>query len=354
MGVKLGERFDTSPNALNAIRLALAVEVVLWHAYALEGDTWIPAWAERFAGDIAVDGFFAISGFLIVRSWRRSNPRKYLTARAARIFPGLWVCVLLTALVLAPLVSNTAGISKARFVTWNWFAWPGLQPIGLSLGNVPHPYSWNGSLWSLRYELLCYLLVAICGSVVALRSRVVPWVGVAVAWALALAAARAGLPHWSMWVEGPRTMLMFGCGGLLYAYRDRVPVSRALAVASVVVVAAAVVTLPDYRIVAAPAVAYLMLWAGLELGRFPRMVLRTDLSYGTYIYGFPIQQALLAAGVGMAWPLFTTISLAAVLPVAALSWFVVERPCIRRARTGQMRAAWRAAKSESAQTVPAL
>ena len=88
---------------------------------------------------------------------------------------------------------------------------------------------------------------------------------------------------------------------------------------------------------AAPAIAYLCLYLGLELARFSRLVLRHDLSYGVYIYAFPIQQALLLSGLGsLGWAAFTCLSIACTLPLAAASWFFVERPAqrFRRPRFG--------------------
>src|SRR3712207_6577794 len=117
----------------------------------------MPGWLERFSGDIAVDAFFAISGFLIVRAWmRQPDLFRYLTARAARILPGLWACLLVTAFVVAPSLTSVTTAGQWGYVlagadTWSpWFGIDG-GPIG-----VPLPGAWNGSLWSLGYETGCY------------------------------------------------------------------------------------------------------------------------------------------------------------------------------------------------------
>jgi peptidoglycan/LPS O-acetylase OafA/YrhL len=70
----------------------------------------------------------------------------------------------------------------------------------------------------------------------------------------------------------------------------------------------------------------------LCLGSRPWAVLHTDLSYGVYIYGFPLQQALLLLGWHSGWPLFFLVSCAVVFPAAAASWLLVERRFLRRTR----------------------
>lgn len=61
----------------------------------------------------------------------------------------------------------------------------------------------------------------------------------------------------------------------------------------------------------------------------PRLNLRNDLSYGTYIYAYPIQQLLVVSGLGsLNLLLFFVIATAATVPLAAFSWFVVEKRAI--------------------------
>ena len=97
--MKLGQALDPRNNALNALRLAMAAEVILWHFFAVTGRVPPSAPVRQLLFGVGSDGFFAISGFLITRSWI-NNPRvrDYLVARALRILPGLYVCLVVTAL----------------------------------------------------------------------------------------------------------------------------------------------------------------------------------------------------------------------------------------------------------------
>jgi peptidoglycan/LPS O-acetylase OafA/YrhL len=226
----IGGAFESRPNALNFLRLCLALEVVVWHAYALRAGTWLPGWVERLLGDIAVDSFFAISGFLITRAWlRRPHVGRFLLARARRLLPGLWVCLIITAFVIAPLAARWSG-SSAPSMSEQWsylwqnaltrYAHPGIE--GTPRG-IPVAGAWNGSLWSLRFEADCYLLVLVGGLFGLFRARVVVAGGT-----LALCALTAmGSDELAPLLF--RTLLMFGCGATLYLFADLVPRSRLIA-----------------------------------------------------------------------------------------------------------------------------
>lgn len=85
----LSQVFDRRANGLNLLRLLLAAGVIVWHSFPLTGHDvgWGPA--RQFLSSISVDGFFAISGFLITGSWlTRPKLLSFLRARALRILPG--------------------------------------------------------------------------------------------------------------------------------------------------------------------------------------------------------------------------------------------------------------------------
>ena len=115
--MKLGQAFDPRNNALNAWRLALAAEVIFWHSFPIRGHIPSIRAVLQLLLSVGVDGFFAISGFLITASWL-SNPRlrDYLVARALRILPGFYVCLVVTAFVIAPISVAIQGGSAAKLI----------------------------------------------------------------------------------------------------------------------------------------------------------------------------------------------------------------------------------------------
>ncbi|BCP12169.1 acyltransferase [Mycobacterium paraintracellulare] len=343
--MKLGQVFDPRRNALNAWRLALAGEVIFWHTYPIRGHLPSVRAVLQLLLCVGVDGFFAISGFLITASWI-SNPRlrEYLAARALRILPGFYVCMIVTAFVFAPLSVAIQGGSAARLlfsfapfeyvlkniaVMWLKF------DVGGTPHGIPNAGIWNASLWSLFWEVMCYIVVAVIG-VAGLANR--RWVSLTI---LVVAAIGASLmppvrfPDVFHHPEGNiattlifmacRAAIMFAAGAFLYQWRDVIPARWSLVAVSVVIVLAAG-QLPDYRVVAAIPLAYAVVVSG-SLLQSKRLRLRTDLSYGMYIYAFPIQQLLLVLGLISLTPIVFCLTVAvATLPLAAASWFLIEKP----------------------------
>ena len=352
-GPTLGQAFDPRSNALNAWRLMMATGVVLWHSWPLTGRDISFAPVHQLLRDVWVDGFFAISGFLITWSWfRHPRVRDYVVARGLRILPGLWACLAVTALVIAPIGVAIQGGSPAKLL----LSWEPLlyivansavvvvkHDIGGTPTGIPWPGQWDGPLWTLIFEAICYVAVAVLGVTGLLRRRwVIPGLLVlALVWS-------ARLPSLSGLMEQPpsaqntidaatavmvvqgvsaRFAVMFLAGALIYQYRDRIPARWWLVALSVIIVLASSL-LPNYRLTGAVPLAYAIIVSGALL-RQPWLNLRTDLSYGVYIYGWPVQQLLIMCGLGVLNPfVFATVAALATLPLAALSWFVVEKPAL--------------------------
>ncbi|OCB25883.1 acyltransferase [Mycobacterium malmoense] len=333
--MKLGLVFDPRSNALNVFRLALAAEVMLFHSWPITG-RMPPATILQLFFSVGVDGFFAISGFLITASWLNDpRVRDYLVARALRILPGFYVCLIVTAFVVAPISVLIQGGSAVKLLlssdpieyVWKNAAVAYLhQNVGATPHGIPDAGKWNASLWSLIWELMCYLVVAVIG-VIGLANR--RWVSPAIL--VSAVCAAMVLPPltfpgvWTIPQLAVRSAIMFAAGALLYQWRDVIPARWSLVAVSVVIVLAAG-QLPDYRVVAAIPLAYAVIVSG-ALIHSKRMRLRTDLSYGVYIYAYPMQQLLAICGlIWLSPPVFFALSALATLPLAALSWFVVEKP----------------------------
>lgn len=335
--MRFSDVFDARANALNAIRLILAIGVIGWHSFPLTGRDigFLPL--RQLVGEVGVDGFFAISGFLIVASWRRDpSVWRYLAARVLRIFPAFWVCLVATAFFFAPIgtvLATSATLSEAtswanvNYVVQNFWLILREGRIADTPGGIPYLHAWNGSLWTLQWEFLCYLVVAGLGVVRLMERRIIV--------PLLFCAALFGVIITSYGNTGSNSLeyfarfgLMFTAGALIQRYASRLPLNWTTVGAAYVIVLASMF-LHDYRVVGAVPLAYALIGTGALL-KDRRLRFSQDLSYGMYIYAFPVQQVLASLGLAsVGVPLFALIAVIATLPFAAASWFLIEKPVMR-------------------------
>lgn len=261
-------------------------------------------------------------------SWERTPDwLRFVRARVLRIMPAFWVCLIATAGVIAPLTVGAFSGANVTYVLKNAALWIFQYDIAGIPTGIPYEGVWNGSLWTLAWEFLCYLGVLLLGVTGLLRRRVTLPV------LFILAPVGAGVTTMG-WVENDYAVLasrfgvMFLAGAIVWKFRDSVPVSGSVALGAGVLVAASAF-IPNYRILAALPVAYLVLLAGAVL-RSPRLRLRNDISYGVYIYAFPIQQVLALWGAyELGIGAYAVLASLGTIPLALLSWFLVEKPVMR-------------------------
>ncbi|MEQ9259273.1 MAG: acyltransferase family protein [Roseovarius sp.] len=308
---------------LDTLRLLLAGSVIVSHAWplALGPGTVEPlaALTGKALGGWAVGLFFFLSGMLITASAERRGARAFWAARARRIVPGLGAALLAT---LALAVASGAHPAPGEAAAW---AFRALTLVSIehrlpgAFAANPYPLVVNGPLWSLFHEVAAYLLCALFVRAGGTRHRA------AVLALLALAAVaalfEAHLPG-RLATFAP-LFAAFAAGMAAHVWRDRIALSPALALAAL----AAAALLP-----AALAPGALGLAAVILALRLPPAPLGADISFGLYIYGWPVAQALVALQPGIAPLPLAALSLAATAPLALLSCLYVERPFIGRAR----------------------
>jgi len=348
------ERFNPRNNSVNALRLGLAALVLVSHGYKFQ--TGKPDLVGQWTGGsvdlgtMAVDGFFALSGFLIVRSYVSSPSLwRYLWRRCLRILPGFWACLLVTAFILLPIAQLlqyrtlddfplTGYASATSYLINNAALFIQQFEVRGLLDGQPV----NGSLYTLFFEFMCYLGVAVLGVVGALRGRM--WL------VLAVATLLCGLVVTELATGGALTAghvarqvllrfaLMFVAGAVAQLWAHRLPLHiigglvAGIVLALALVAAASVGSDPGstmaYLMLAPAAIAYLMLLAGAS-PRLHRIGAGRDLSYGLYVYAWPVQVLLLLVGAaGWLLPIYLTASLLLGLGMAFLSWTFVEAPAL--------------------------
>jgi peptidoglycan/LPS O-acetylase OafA/YrhL len=329
---------DPRDNSLNLIRLGLALTVLLSHSLPISGREE-PLWAGKTPGSWAVVGFFALSGYLITGSRLRSDGARYFISRVARIMPGFLVCLVVTAFVFAPVayvVQNgtingflTSPNTPVNFVFGNVLLKMWDYTVAGTLADVPYPHVWNGSLWSLYFEFLCYVLIGVAAVVPVVRRKRWPIVAmfaisVLVKTQMPTLASYTG-DNWdfAMLVD----LLPYFLGGAaVFVVKDRCPLRwyLALPASGLAVLVVTWQTAWGAQLVA-PLFAYSLLWLASALPS-PRPVKTHDVSYGVYVYSWPSTQLLVLFGADHGWVLLVLQVVALTLVLAVLSWLVVERP----------------------------
>ena len=338
-----GAHFPT----LHALRIAAALAVLVSHSFALTGEeepVVVAAGNYHISlGSLGVTCFFVVAGFLVTMSWLRSpHGSGFAVRRFARIWPGYLMVLILAAMVLGPIVTSLSlqGYFSDRD-TWSYLVRSSVMtPIEYTLPGVfednPFPATVNGSLWSLRYEVLAYACLLGLGVLGLLRQRIV---------VTALAAGCLLALQLAVWGALPVDADLFGfelarllelgsfflIGSAAWLWRDHINFNLA-AVVGVLALAPAAVLGQAWLVIAS--VAVLILWFGTRPWESWGLIRRWgDPSYGTYLYAFPVQQTLVLAGLATSpWALMVWSTLIA-LPCGYLSWHLVERPSALRLTT---------------------
>ncbi|MEO8262059.1 MAG: acyltransferase [Pseudolysinimonas sp.] len=340
MSETLTQRFRPRENSLNALRLALATLVIVSHAWPLTGLEPEPAFGGANLGSWAVFGFFAISGFLITRSRLRARrARDYYRARALRILPAFVVALIVVAFVFAPLSllvdpgSSWNPLSSVTYVLRNLplyapIVWqPGIEH---TLVNAVYPTDWDGPLWTLFWEGLCYLAIGILVSVLPRKALPAVLIGLFAALTVASTAIALGVVHPNELIGRAIPMILAFIGGaLLLLFGDRVRLSPVWVIVAAVLLAITIVLNLGPSLGTLP-LAFLLIWLGVVLP-LQRVGSKYDISYGLYIYAWPVQQFVtLVAGPLLPIPLDLLIVLAFTVPLAFLSCVLIERPALAR------------------------
>ena len=322
-------------NEFDTLRIAAAMGVIFSHHFALTG-TPAPTWLNfGMVGGVAVMVFFTISGYLVTQSWlREPKVLRFLWKRWLRVWPGVLVAVLgnvilfgllFTALPTREFLLHSQTLDYFRNLLL-YRAYVDLPAV--FLGN-PYPQVMNGPLWTIPMESLCYVVLAAVGALGCLRSRAMASLICGAYLAYLLTQRNADLTgemqHWYEYSA------YFAHGALIALHREwfHAHARRFLLPLSVVALAlffglrmqhtAGLLLLPPLLICLGschvPALSPLHRWG--------------DPSYGIYLFGFPMAQAVQAS-----WPdlpfavsLLLTIGLAAAAGYA--SWHAIESRALR-------------------------
>ncbi len=332
------------------LRVFLALCIVAYHAWnvadATKSQQNSVLWIAEYT---LVPMFFALSGFLVAGSAIRLSLSNFLANRGLRIVPALAVEIFISALVIGPLVTTlTLSEYFSDPKTYHYFT----NIIGIINYHLPgvfenHPDNRvNGALWTVPYEIGCYVFIS---GLILTGSLRRPKVVAALAFGLlglGVFAEYSGVmnnaPHMlrraiEFLVLGHKSRLLpsFLLGVLAFQIKDRIPYNKILlgaCIASVVVIAFVF----DFsemqhtilRIFALPVLTYITVYIGVT--KIPAIPLysKGDYSYGIYLYHMPMEQLVYMIFPKSGLVIFL-LTVPAITLFAMFSWHCIEKPILR-------------------------
>ncbi len=321
-------------NNFTLLRIVFAWSVLYGHSFAIQkaqgmrdpltalfqGSTWI--------GELAVNGFFSLSGFLVAASFVRRGLLDYVLSRTLRILPALIFCVFVSVFVLGPLLTSLPYVEyfsseKTYSYLVNSLGYFNMQwnLPGVFEGNARPAV--NGSLWTLTVEVRCYVLLAIVGGLGCLKNRIVASV-IAIGVLLIGIYSYSDIPLLGLNPRWQRPSLFFLTGVFFYLNRDKIVLDSRLAVLALIL-ACSSFGQNWFSYVFPVSFVYLIMFVAYRSHylRFDETV--GDISYGLYIYAWPVQQ-LVAYYFPDKTPYFNIIASTCLTGLLAYtSWHLIEK-----------------------------
>lgn len=334
-------------NSFGFVRLLAAVAVVYSHTWLISGGMgyWEPLLEETGypLGWHAVNVFFTLSGIVIAASLNRQpNFLIFFQSRILRIAPALIAVVIVTYLLCWVITSAPARSYWSLDTLFQYFGRNALLfGAGAKLPGVfdnnPIPAELNAPLWTLKFEVLSYFILAfiwLASMRLFPREKVKRWINIATI----IIILSAGyflletkpypdlMPFDHLW----RFLFAFFLGVFAWLQRRWLPVSPLILLVLLLATSGLIAASDSYLIV--PQIvttAYLVLVLGrINFGWLRQFADKQDYSYGVYITSYPLQQFVYAYS-GYTNPLVTfVLSLSLSLAVSALLWNSVEKPAL--------------------------
>jgi peptidoglycan/LPS O-acetylase OafA/YrhL len=334
---------DGRTSGFDYMRIVLACSVIAMHSVIIshgweaEADLWQSPL--RPVLRLILPMFFALSGFLVAGSLARAHTLVgFLGLRVIRIFPALVVEVFLSAIVIGAVFTTLPLSEYFRDPLFFRYFFNMLGHMQYFLPGVfatnPLAGIINNQLWTVPFELYCYVTLAAIAFVGLRKWPIIAPIGAAVLSIAYLAYRFRSFPGGGPIVPGPMTgyllVVCFLFGVTIHQYRDRLAYSVwwfCVALRASVVL---VWVVPFGDFFATLPIAYVTVYLGLLDPKRVRLIKGADYSYGMFLYGAVIQQMLAAIGPWTHhWFLNTLMALIIAAAFAAFSWHFIEKPALR-------------------------
>ena len=345
---RIGEKYFSPQEALgdrvnnfNIIRIIAAAMVIYGHMSSIMG-VYKHTVYDQAVSTLAVKILFVISGYLIMGSLMNdSHYGRYMIRRSFRIFPGLIGVVLFAIFVIGPLsTSLTLGEYFSSVTTWQYLRNIVLYPIYVLPGvfaDYVYPNAVNGSLWTLPIEFALYLILPALLYVFKKMDIVEHGLGIVTGICIVsdcvytqwFPDARL-VVYGTNWFDALAIIPYFFMGSFIALPKIKKLLNIQIATLLMVLLAIFKVSAAKYELALCLILPYFVLSVALtERPVFSRWFEKCDFSYGLYLYGFVIQQAVshqLQKIGNFSLNQEFLISFTITFVCAVFSWYIIEKP----------------------------
>lgn len=337
MNKRVSQCLEGRDNNFDFIRFIASLAVLFSHSYVLAQNIQDPVASlthENYSvGGFAVITFFIISGFLITRSYHRSKSfTEYVLARTLRIYPALFVTVLITALVIGPLATDE-GLTRyfTSSLTWKYplsgFALRIYETLPGVFTHNPFSHIVNGSLWTLPHEVMCYFMVAAFGLLLSRNIKMFLIVASLIAFVIYI--DKYIFLKWKFYWDA----CWFFFGALVYIFRNRIVLNLNVALCCIALLVLNIYFDHNFyicNVITGLLSTYIIITLSfIKSNRLKNFSKYGDFSYGVYIWGFVIQQVVAMAFTNFNHYYNFLVSALIVLPLSYLSWHLIEKRALK-------------------------
>jgi peptidoglycan/LPS O-acetylase OafA/YrhL len=324
---------ENKNNNFDILRFIFAFAVLFGHSFPISGNGSDPLsmllLPNTWIGAIAVDGFFAISGFLVTSSIINRSILSFIVSRVLRIYPAVIIYCLLTIFIIGPLGTKASlqdyfAASPLSYF-FNASLWEWKYNLPLVFPDNPHAGSTNGSGWTLPIEIRCYLLVLLFGFFGVFDNRIRANVAIFfIAFIVFVYPTDVPVFMFNGEIRNLRCLVYFLVGSLFWVNRSSISLNATTTI--ICIILTLISCLFNFINYFLPIPFFFLLL--LVVYKVPFISLKKigDLSFAVYLYGWPIQQLVWTQGQA-AYVNFFYSSLI-IIPLAYLSWHCVENPAL--------------------------
>ncbi len=333
-------------NNFNLIRLIAAIAVFIHHIHPIYFKTPMSFDIVKFLigntmGHMAVNVFFLISGYLVLQSYLMHSKMQFIKSRFLRIMPAYIVVLFFTVFIIGALASNlNLHDYYSNTATYKYLLNCNPFRINYTIPSVfttnPIPTQVNNSIWTIPFEITCYIILFILGAIRGFKYKyVLPvfWGVLIIAYYFVpYAIDTTVIPILDIECNKFFSYFMYFLTGMLfYQYRTKIYYHWIVCII-VLILCILFNKYVVYAYCCYVMIAYILFYIALKIPiHIYNKYMKHDYSYGFYLYAFPIQQLLAMYYQQHKIAYINSILVSFVLTsvCAILSWHLIEKPFLK-------------------------